>query len=129
MFSHITLGSDDLERSKAFYDAVLPAVGLHLQSYHPRSGWIIYRREAQPRAEFYVCRPINGMPASAGNGTTVGLLAPDREAVRRFFEAGIAAGGQSEGAPGNREYAENFYGAYIRDPDGHKICCVCYEPG
>ncbi|WP_142846716.1 VOC family protein [Telmatospirillum sp. J64-1] len=126
MFSHITLGSNDLKRSRDFYDAVLPILGLSRRFYDEESGWVIYAPPGETSGGFFVCRPIDGKPASVGNGTTIGLLAPDPETVNRFFDAAISAGGKAEGAPGTRpNYSPDFYGAYVRDPEGHKICCMC----
>ena len=66
---------------------------------------------------------------SVGNGITVGLDAPDRAAVDAAHKAGLSAGGKDEGAPGLRtHYHPNYYGAYLRDPDGNKICVVCHKP-
>ncbi|HYF06952.1 MAG TPA: VOC family protein [Acetobacteraceae bacterium] len=80
--------------------------------------------------KFWVMRPINGEPATIGNGVTIGLEATDRATVDAFDTAALAAGGRDEGAPGLRtHYHPNYYAAYVRDPDGHKLCCVCHRPG
>ena len=64
-----------------------------------------------------------------GNGVTVAFEAPDRASVDRFHAAGLAQGGTDEGAPGLRpHYHPDYYGAYLRDPDGNKLCCVCHRP-
>jgi catechol 2,3-dioxygenase-like lactoylglutathione lyase family enzyme len=76
----------------------------------------------------WVVRPLDKQPATAGNGITIGLEAGDRPAVDAAYNAGIAAGGRDEGPPGIREhYSPNYYGAYVRDPDGNKICIVCHK--
>jgi hypothetical protein len=74
-----------------------------------------------------MCRPRDGNPASVGNGVNIGLLAPSRAAVRAAHAAGLANGGTDEGAPGLRaHYHANWYGAYLRDPTGNKLCVVCH---
>jgi catechol 2,3-dioxygenase-like lactoylglutathione lyase family enzyme len=129
MFSHVVVGSDDLEKAKVFYDAALAPLGIICRSYDLEGGWITYASPGRVKNRFFVCRPIDGAAASVGNGTTIAFAAPDRESVDRFHAAAIAAGGTDEGAPGLRpNYVRNFYGAYVRDPQGHKICCVCLNP-
>jgi len=72
--------------------------------------------------EFWINTPIDGQPATVGNGTHVGFIAPSKEAVHAFYEAALAAGAQDEGPPGPRpDYGEPYYGCFVRDPDGHKI--------
>jgi hypothetical protein len=75
-----------------------------------------------------VLSPLDKKAASVGNGITIGLEAPDRSAVDSAHAAALAAGGKDEGAPGIRaHYHPNYYGAYLRDPDGNKICVVCHR--
>ncbi len=129
MFSHITLGANNLEKAIAFYDAVLAPLGMervytdmdhHLVGYGAKGG----------QAEVFVCRPFDGGKATHGNGSHVALLAPDRQAVDAFHAAAIAAGGSDEGAPGLRpHYHEHYFGAYVRDPDGNKLQACCHKPG
>ncbi|HEY9850603.1 MAG TPA: VOC family protein [Leptolyngbyaceae cyanobacterium] len=72
--------------------------------------------------EFWVQIPIDGQPATVGNGTHIGFVAPTKESVRAFYEAALAAGAIDDGAPSPRpEYGEPYYGCFVRDPDGHKI--------
>jgi len=76
-----------------------------------------------------VVRPLDGAAAGAGNGVTVAFAAPTRAAVDAFHAAALAAGASDEGAPGLRpHYHPNYYGAYVRDPDGNKLCAVCHSP-
>lgn len=80
---------------------------------------------------FCICPPFDRQPATAGNGTMFAFRAANAELVRRFHAAGLLAGGKSEGMPGTRTaYGPDFYVAYLRDPDGHKLACVCqhYSP-
>ncbi len=125
LFGHVTVGTDDLDRAGAFYDAVLATLG-HSRGLE-RERFIAYGDGSGAR--FFVMRPYDGKPASAGNGTHVAFLAPDRAAVDAFHAAALAAGGTDEGAPGLRpHYHADYYGAYVRDPDGNKLQAVCHRP-
>lgn len=127
MFSHVTVGSNDLGAACAFYDAVLAPLGLRRRSVTPDGGppsacWIA---QDGPLPRFYVYAPWNGERACAGNGSMVAFVAPSREAVDVAHAAGLAAGGADEGMPGPRpRYGEGYYGAYLRDPDGNKVHVV-----
>jgi catechol 2,3-dioxygenase-like lactoylglutathione lyase family enzyme len=121
MFSHVMLGSNDLERSRKFYDAVLGTLGI-------RPGFLdkhryFYRGNG---GLFSVSTPIDGEPACSANGGTVGFAAPSPEAADAFHAAGLASGGTAiEDPPGWREGEfGRFYLAYLRDPDGNKICAM-----
>ena len=126
MFSHVTVGSNDVARAKSFYGDLLKPLGLVLHLEFPDG--LGYGR-ADGRPQFWVVSPLDKKAASVGNGITVGLDAPDRAAVDAAHKAGMSAGGKDEGAPGLRtHYHPNYYGAYLRDPDGNKICVVCHKP-
>ena len=121
MFSHVMLGANDLEVSKKFYDAVLGTLGIgpgvaNKNRYFYRS----------PTGLFGITTPINGEPATHGNGSTIGFNVPSAEQVDAFHAAGVANGGTScEDPPGFREGgAVKLYLAYLRDPDGNKICAL-----
>jgi catechol 2,3-dioxygenase-like lactoylglutathione lyase family enzyme len=117
ILSHISVGTNDFERAVAFYDKVLPTLGCKRIMEHP--GAVAYGREYP---EFWVQTPIDGRPASVGNGSHFGFFAPSKEAVLAFFEAALDAGAQGDGAPGPRpEYGDPYYGCFVRDLDGHKI--------
>jgi catechol 2,3-dioxygenase-like lactoylglutathione lyase family enzyme len=125
MFSHIMVGVKDLEASKKFYDAALGTVGIapgvaNNQRYFYRS----------PTGSFGITTPINGEAATVGNGTTYGFKAASVEQAEAFHAAGIAHGGVTcEDPPGWREGPSGkLFLAYLRDPDGHKIC-VLHRPG
>jgi catechol 2,3-dioxygenase-like lactoylglutathione lyase family enzyme len=128
MFSHVTVGSKDIERSARFYDAVLFPLGLVRRPVTPDGGppsacWVGHG-QALPR--FYVYMPFDRKPANAGNGTMIAFLADTDSAVDAAYNAGIAAGGINEGLPGPRDrYGQGYYGAYLRDPDGNKIHLAC----
>ncbi|WP_422002811.1 VOC family protein [Reyranella sp.] len=124
MFSHVTIGSNDVARAGAFYDGVCKALGLERLADYPSA--IAYGPPGG-RPQLWILHPADGRPANVGNGITVALEAPSRAAVDSAFGAGVEAGGKEEGAPGLRaHYHPNYYGAYLRDPDGHKICIVCH---
>lgn len=115
--SHVSLGTSDIVRAAAFYDTVLATLGIaRLVSEDDVVVW----GRAYP--EFFVHVPIDGRPATVGNGTHVAFLARSRAEVDAFHAAARAAGATDEGAPGPRaEYDAPYYGAFVRDPDGHKI--------
>ena len=115
--SHISIGTNDFERARAFYDAVLATIGVTRQLEYP--GSVAYGVSAP---EFWVKQPVDGAQATTGNGTHVAFAAPSREAVDAFYEAALAAGATSEGEPGPRpQYTPAYYACFIRDLDGHKI--------
>lgn len=124
MFSHVTVGSNNLTRSGAFYDALLAPLGLIRRAVTPDGVsearcWVL---EGQILPRFYVYSPFNLEPASSGNGTMVAFLAPSPAAVDQAFAAALAQGGSNEGRPGPRDrYGKGYYGAYLRDPDGNKL--------
>lgn len=126
MFSHVTVGTNDIDRARPFYDAVLKPLGLVRHADYPgASGYGL----TGGRPQLWITSPLDGNKASVGNGITIGLDAPDRAAVDAAHKAGLAAGGRDEGAPGLRLlYHPNYYGAYMRDLDGNKICVVCHKP-
>jgi predicted lactoylglutathione lyase len=89
---------------------------------------IAYGR-AGGRPQLWVLNPADKNAATVGNGITIGLEASDRPAVDAAYKAGMSSGGKDEGAPGLRtHYHPNYYGAYLRDPDGNKVCVVCHKP-
>ncbi|MCY4264040.1 MAG: VOC family protein [Gammaproteobacteria bacterium] len=122
MFSHVMIGADDLEASKVFYDATLGVLG-HDGAVHDPKGRYFYRTKS---GVFAITRPINGQPASHGNGSTLGFAAESQEAVDAWHAAGLANGGTDcEDPPGIREGAGmQLYLAYLRDPAGNKVCAL-----
>jgi catechol 2,3-dioxygenase-like lactoylglutathione lyase family enzyme len=125
MFSHIVLGADDVPAAKKFYDAVLGALG-HGPGNDAGNGRIVY---ATPAGMLLLTKPIDGEPARFGNGITIGLAAPNKEAVDAFHALGLANGGSDAGAPGPREAIPNSYAAYLRDPTGNKLNAWCVTQG
>jgi catechol 2,3-dioxygenase-like lactoylglutathione lyase family enzyme len=126
MFNHIVIGSNDIEQSKRFYDAVLGTLGAgepvrnKAPTGHTR---LFYRHEG---GVLCVSEPINDEAATVANGGTIGFKCNSPELVRQFHDTAVAHGGTSiEDAPGLREGAlGSLYLAYVRDPDGHKLCAI-----
>lgn len=132
MFTYISLGTNDLERATRFYDPVMQALGHQRCNTSGESnweawvGWGRYEHHGQFELALWVCRPFNQQPASAGNGAMVAFKAENWRAVREFHAAAMLHGGSSEGSPGLRpHYGDDFYAAYVRDPDGNKLAAVC----
>ena len=114
----VMVGSNDYKKSSEFYDAVLEP--LELKKTVTTEKYIGYSHSSKPdKALFYVTNPVNGKPATFGNGTQITLLANSIEAVEKFYEIAISKGAVDEGAPGKR--SDGNYYAYIRDMDGNKI--------
>jgi catechol 2,3-dioxygenase-like lactoylglutathione lyase family enzyme len=126
MFSHIMVGSNDIERSKRFYDAVLGVLGAGEPLRNlAKTGQarLFYRHDGQT---FCVSEPIDGEPATFANGGTIGFKCTSTEQVRKFHDTAVAHGGTSiEDGPGLREGKLGaMYLAYVRDPDGNKLCAL-----
>ena len=121
MFSHIMIGTNNLEKAKSFYDAVLGTLGIAPAMVDRHR--IFYRT---PTGVFSVSQPIDGKPATAANGGTIGFACASTEQAAAWHAAGIAHGGTSiEDPPGVREGGMGkMYLAYLRDPDGNKICAL-----
>ena len=122
MFSHMMVGSNDIDRSKTFYDALFTAVG-GKEGRQDERGRLIYMHNG---GIFLVTPPIDGQPATNGNGSTFGFAMDGPEQAKAWHEAGVAAGGTSiEDPPGLREGSFGpLYLAYLRDPDGNKLCAL-----
>jgi catechol 2,3-dioxygenase-like lactoylglutathione lyase family enzyme len=127
MFSHIMVGSNDIARSKKFYDAVFTAMGAQPGTEDAR-GRLAYSHDG---GRFMVSKPINGEAAAGANGGTVGFLMKTPEQAKAWHDAGVANGGTSiEDPPGVRQGAAGqMYLAYLRDPDGNKLCALHRVPG
>ncbi|MCR9179312.1 VOC family protein [Erythrobacter sanguineus] len=126
MFSHVMIGTNDIDRAKAFYDAVLATLGAspamineaatgHKRAFYFHGGGI-----------FAISEPINDQPATVANGSTIGFACDSLEQVQAFHDAAVAAGGTSiEDPPGPRSGAMGTLNlAYVLDPDGHKLCML-----
>ena len=121
MFSHIMIGTNNLERAKAFYDSVLGTLGVPPAIVDGHR--ILYRT---PTGLFLVTKPIDGKSATCANGLTIGFAAASPAQADAWHAAGLAAGGTTcEDPPGVRELSVGkLYLAYLRDLDGHKICAL-----
>jgi catechol 2,3-dioxygenase-like lactoylglutathione lyase family enzyme len=121
MLDHVTIGITDVERSKQFYDRALRPLGIaRLYAEGERAAGYGVR----PKAFFWI-----GLKAEPQTGAHVAFTASDRATVDRFHAEAIAAGGRDNGPPGIRpHYHDNYYGAFVLDPDGHNIEAVCHAP-
>ena len=126
MFSHVIVGANDMAASRAFYDATFGALG-YGPGFEDDKGRVFWRT---PTGTFGLTRPIDGNPASAGNGMTIGIAVPGPEAADAWHAAGVAAGGTAiEDPPGPRSLAVGaLYLAYLRDPAGNKLCALYRMP-
>jgi catechol 2,3-dioxygenase-like lactoylglutathione lyase family enzyme len=120
--SHVSIGTNDFPRAKAFYDAVLATLQIEcLMDTEDGSGY------GRRLPEFWVGFPHDGGDAAAGNGVHVCFNANSREEVQAFHAKALELGAQDEGKPGlRREYADNYYAAFVRDLDGNKIEAVFF---
>ena len=129
MFSHVLIGVSDFERALGFYRALMPALGIAERFCDPARPWAGWQSHPDPRPLLVIGRPYDGEAHAAGNGQMVAFLADSRAGVVRAYEAALAHGGTSEGAPGLRpEYHAHYYGAYFRDTEGNKLCVACHSP-
>lgn len=121
MFSHIMIGTNDLERARAFYDPALGALGVAPASVADHRFFYV-----TPTGVFAVTAPIDGRPATHANGGTIGFAAASPDQADAWHAAGLAHGGTAcEDPPGVREGPNGkLYIAYLRDPDGNKICAL-----
>ncbi|MDF8335363.1 VOC family protein [Novosphingobium cyanobacteriorum] len=123
MFSHSFLGTNDIEKSRAFYTPVMGTLG---HSAVPLPHGTLFPSEA---GSLIVAKPANGDAHTVSNGHTLGFRAKSAADVDAFHAAGLANGGTCEGKPGVRENSPGKqYGAYLRDPDGNKICAFAPNP-
>ncbi|MEC5209246.1 catechol 2,3-dioxygenase-like lactoylglutathione lyase family enzyme [Psychrobacter sp. PL15] len=123
IFTHVTVGTKDLNKARTFYDNVLDTLGLKRIADLGEAG-AIWGKDAP---SFFVMRPIDGEPATIGNGVTVSFAASSRAAIDAFHAAALSAGGTDAGLPGTRGWAPNAYAAYVRDLDGNKLTAYCFD--
>ena len=128
MIGYVTLGTDDLDRSRAFYDALFAEIGAS-RLMEMESGFTLYGIDWGKPA-IAVTPPHDGKTATAGNGNMIAIPMASRAQVDEFHAKGLELGGSDEGAPGLRgpEGDRAFYGAYLRDPEGNKLCAYRIGP-
>ena len=121
MIGYVMVGTNDLDKAISFYDEVLKSLNLKRVETDPE--YAAYApMEKSTEIEFYVTKPFNKEKATNGNGTQVSFITKSRQMVDQFHEAGLKAGGKSEGSGGERPPNSGVYYSYIRDLDGNKIC-------
>jgi catechol 2,3-dioxygenase-like lactoylglutathione lyase family enzyme len=115
--SHVSLGTNRFEESRAFYEKVLAVLGCRIMLEHPGAASF-----GKSYPEFWIHAPIDGKKATAGNGVHVGFVAESKAEVDAFFKTALEAGATADGGPGHRnEYGEPYYGCFVRDLDGNKV--------
>ena len=120
MIGYITLGTNDKDKAKVFYDALLGTLGA--KPFIPNDRIVLWSKE--PGAPMLaIALPYDEQPATVGNGVMVALNVGDQDTVNKFYAKAIELGAQDEGAPGFR--TDNFYGGYVRDLDGNKLVAYC----
>ncbi len=117
MIGYVTLGTNDLPRAAAFYDALLAEIGAkRLWEFERGIGWGV----ANDRPALGLLKPYDGKPATVGNGVMVALVVDSPDKVDQVHKKALELGGKDEGSAGPR--GEGFYAGYFRDPDGNKLC-------
>ena len=129
MLSHVFIGITDFDRALAFYQPIMDALQLQMKFCDPGKPWAAWMSKDAPRPLFVIGTAFDEQPATPGNGQMIALLAPSHEIVNRCHALAMAHGGSCEGPPGLRpHYHPDYFGAYMRDPDGNKLCVCCHEP-
>jgi len=128
MIGYVTVGSNDLDKSRSFYDALMPVIGAGRMMEFGDNFTMYGTGMGKPG--FAVCKPYDGHSATAGNGNMASIACDSRAKVDALYNKAIELGGKSEGAPGVRgeEGPQAFYGAYFRDPDGNKLAAFRIGP-
>jgi catechol 2,3-dioxygenase-like lactoylglutathione lyase family enzyme len=127
MLLYTTIGTNDLTRGTAFWGPIMENLG-HAPLPGLDRGWAGWGKDYDSGYGFYLCPTFDGQPASAGNGLTLAFPARDAAHVRDLYALALAKGGTDDGAPGTRDYySPDFYVAYVRDPDGHKVAFVFHR--
>ena len=129
MIGYVTLGTDDLDRARAFYDALFATIGAkRLMQLDEQHGFTMYGKDLA-RPSVVLVRPRDGKDATTGNGSMVALAMRSREQVDAFHSKALELGGTDEGAPGYRgDPRRGSYFAYFRDLDGHKFAAFTIAP-
>jgi catechol 2,3-dioxygenase-like lactoylglutathione lyase family enzyme len=130
MIGYATIGTNDIDRARGFYDDLLGEIGARRVMEFPENGFTMYGTGSRSPG-LAVTRPYNQEPATAGNGNMAAIAVDSRDKVDRLHARALELGGSDEGAPGLRgpDGERAFYGAYFRDLDGNKLCAFCIGPG
>ncbi|MDJ0979081.1 MAG: VOC family protein [Erythrobacter sp.] len=130
MLNHVMIGSNDIEKSKTFYNAVLGVLGAGEPMVHVNDTGQTRLFYVHDGSTFSISEPINGEPATVANGSTIGFVCDSPEQLQKFHDVALANGGATmEDPPGLREGSMGpMYLCYFTDPDGHKICGI-HRPG
>jgi catechol 2,3-dioxygenase-like lactoylglutathione lyase family enzyme len=128
MIGYVTVGSNDLEKARSFYDALMPTLGAS-RIMEFGDNFTMYGT-GMNRPGLAICKPYNGSPATAGNGNMASIACDSRAKVDALHAKAMELGATDEGAPGVRgdEGPQAFYGAYFRDLDGNKLAAFCIGP-
>lgn len=129
MIGYVTLGSNNIEKAREFYDALLAEVGAKRLMQLDDGGFTLYGAE-MGAPSLAVTQPANGEAAVPGNGNMVAIPMEERSQIDSFYKKAMELGGSDEGAPGVRgdEGPQAFYAAYFRDPEGNKLCAFRVGP-
>jgi catechol 2,3-dioxygenase-like lactoylglutathione lyase family enzyme len=129
MIGYVTLGTNDLDKARAYYDALLGELGAKRLMQMEENGFTLYGVD-MTTPSIAITRPDNGEAAQSGNGNMIALQMQQRAQVDAFYNKAIELGGSDEGAPGVRgdEGPMAFYAAYFRDPEGNKLCAFRLGP-
>ncbi|HEY5722090.1 MAG TPA: VOC family protein [Allosphingosinicella sp.] len=130
MIGYATVGTNDIDRARAFYDDLLGEIGARRVMEFPQNGFTMYGTGNRAPG-LAVTRPYNGEPATVGNGNMAAIVVDSRDKVDRLHARALELGGSDEGPPGLRgpDGDSAFYGGYFRDLDGNKLCAFCVGPG
>ena len=129
MIGYVTLGTNDLDKARAYYDALLGELGAKRLMQLEENGFTLYGID-MTTPSIAITKPDNGKAAQPGNGNMIALQMQERGQVDSFYKKGLELGGSDEGAPGVRgdEGPMAFYAAYFRDPEGNKLCAFRLGP-
>lgn len=130
MIGYVTLGTEDLERARHFFDQLLELVGAkRIMEFGDADGGFTLWSAGFDKPGIAVTRPYDGQPAHAGNGNMAAIVLDETAKVDALHASALDLGGSDEGAPGYRgDPAMGFYAGYFRDPDGHKFAAYCVAP-